>query len=102
MEADLHAIVSLIRLSASTNHWVLPASTRSLSHSPTLISSFLFIRPFAASSKFALLASFPVSSSQVTSWSTPTVSPKSATSISRGDTLLKQESTPGEVPARVS
>ena len=99
MEADLHAIVSLIRLSASTNHWMLPASTRSLSHSPTLISSLLFIRPFAASSTFALLTLFTVSSSREPLGQ---CSPKSATSISREDTLLKEESTPGEVPARVS
>ena len=103
MEADLHAIVSSIRLSQRPpiTEYSPPRSDPS-SHSPTLISSLLFIRPFAVSSTFTPPTSFIVTSSRVTSWSTPTVSSRSATSVSHEDTLLGEGPTPREVPTRVS
>ena len=102
MEADLHAIVSSVRLSTRQSLIVLLPRSGPSSHSQTLISSLLFIKPFAVSSTSTPLMSFTAISSRGTSWLMPTASSKSATSVSRGDTLLGEVPVPRLVPTRAS
>lgn len=104
MEADLHAIVSfrLAPISIYRSLSALRPRSGPNSHSQTLISNLLFIRPSAVSSTFTPLTLFIVTSSRVTSWLMLTVSSKSVTSVSHEDTLLGEVPTPRVVLTRGS
>jgi len=102
MEADLHAIVSSVRPSIRQSLIAFHPRSGPSNHSQTLISSLLFIRPFAVSSTFTPLMLFTAISSRGTSWLTPTVSSRSVTSVSRVDTPLGEVPVPRLVLTRAS
>ena len=102
MEADLHAIVGSIRLSIRQSLITFHPRSDPSSHSQTLISSLLFIRPSAVSSTFTPLTLFTVTSSRVTCWLMPTVNSRSVTSASHEDILLGEVPVPRLVPTKAS